>query len=86
MDENRTTNLPAAQLERFLRIDEVLHLTGLGKSYIYEAVRSNAFPPSVPLPGGRVAWLQSEILAWQQSRIALRDTTRHERTTRSAKP
>ncbi len=74
MDREQQSQTPTTQRERFIRISEVQALTGLGKSTIYDAIRQSQFPSSVPLPGGRVAWLQSEISDWQRARIALRDT------------
>lgn len=59
--------------ERFLRIDEVMHLTGLSRSTIYDNARAGKFPQSVPLGGGAKAWLESEIKEWMQSRIKQRN-------------
>ena len=59
-------------LERFLRRSEVEHVTGLGRSTIYEKIAVGEFPKPVPLSSGAVGWLESEIAAWQAARIALR--------------
>lgn len=50
--------------ERLLRIDEVKARTGLGRSNIYKRMALGKFPRHVPLGGGIVAWLESEIDAW----------------------
>jgi prophage regulatory protein len=60
-------------LERFLRRAEVESLTGLGRSTIYEKMAAGEFPKPVPISGGAVGWLESEISAWQAKRIAERD-------------
>lgn len=61
---------------RFLSIDQVLEKTSFGsKTSIYDLERSGQFPSRIPLWGRRVAWLESEIEEWMNSRIALRDKT-----------
>ncbi len=57
--------------ERFLPLREVLARTSLSRSHTYRLIAEGTFPASVPL-GGRVAWLESEISAWQDARIAER--------------
>lgn len=56
---------------RFLQLRDVLHLTSLSRSQIYRLVGDGTFPKSIAL-GGRVAWLESEVVAWQEARIAAR--------------
>ncbi|MEH6460376.1 helix-turn-helix transcriptional regulator [Chitinimonas sp. JJ19] len=58
--------------ERFIRLPEVITRTGLSRSSIYAAIQRGAFPASVSLGGKSVAWLESEITAWQGARIATR--------------
>jgi prophage regulatory protein len=60
------------RLDRFLRRPEVERVTGLGRSTIYDKMASGEFPKPVPLSGGAVGWLESEIAAWQEKRIAAR--------------
>jgi prophage regulatory protein len=61
--------------KRLLRLPEVLHRTGMKASQWYEAVKNKTAPQPVnPLSGGRaVAWVESEIEAFIESRIAARD-------------
>jgi prophage regulatory protein len=61
------------RLERFLRRGEVESVTGLGRSTIYQKMAEGTFPKAVPISGGAVGWLESEIAAWQAKRIAERD-------------
>jgi prophage regulatory protein len=67
----------AARIDRFLRRQEVVQVTGLKTSSIYEGVKAGTFPKPVKLnPDSQrspVAWLESEIRDWQQKRIADRD-------------
>lgn len=59
--------------ETFLRIADVCRVTGLPQSTIYEMAARGAFPKQVRLSPRAVGWLESEILEWQQARIADRD-------------
>lgn len=63
-------------VDTFLRLEEVKRATGLGRSTIYVLMTETPprFPRPVKINGGRaVAWLGSEISAWQKARIAERD-------------
>jgi prophage regulatory protein len=61
------------KLDRFLRRPEVERVTGLGRSTIYDKMAIGEFPKPVPLSGGAVGWLESEIAEWQTQRIAERE-------------
>ena len=72
MDQsNRETD----QATRLIRIREVIQLTGISKSYIYQLVNQGIFPKSIQLiPGGTsVAWIEGEINEWIDSRIQERN-------------
>jgi prophage regulatory protein len=58
--------------ERLLRIDDVCHLTGLGRSTLYAKVKAGDFPTAVQLHGACVAWKETEVDGW----IATRPTAR----------
>ncbi|AVH31075.1 transcriptional regulator [Vibrio fluvialis] len=59
---------------RFLRLKEVMSLTGLGRSTIYKFMADETdFPKSVPLGRRAVAWVESEIEEWMESRLSMRD-------------
>jgi predicted DNA-binding transcriptional regulator AlpA len=67
-------------VDTFLRLDAVKQATGLGRSSIYSLMSEH--PPRFPRPvkpGGEnakaVAWLASEIAAWQREKIAARDNS-----------
>lgn len=70
-----TLNIHTRESKNLLRIKEVLKLTGLSKSYIYQLRSKGLFPKSIQLvPGGTsVAWVEQEVLAWIDSRIQERD-------------
>lgn len=56
---------------RFLRLKEVQHQVGLGRSAIYDAIAKNQFPkPYSLVDGGRaVGWASDEIASYVDSRI-----------------
>jgi prophage regulatory protein len=62
-------------LRRLLRLPAVEDAVGMGKTQIYEAIERGVFPKPVPiLEGGRaVGWVEDEIIAYIEARIALRD-------------
>lgn len=59
---------------KFLRLKDVMSLTGLGRSTIYKFMADETdFPKNVPLGGRAVAWVESEIEDWMESRLSMRD-------------
>lgn len=59
--------LPAQQqvTPRLIRLPEVMDRTGLGRSWVYQAVREGRFPAPIAVPGSRaVAWVEGEVAAW----------------------
>jgi prophage regulatory protein len=59
-----------------LREPDVMAFTALPRSALWKGVRAGSFPKPVRLsPEGRaVGWLQEELLAWREQRIAARNT------------
>ena len=56
---------------RFIRKKEVMRRTGLSSTGIYDLMARDLFPKSIKLAGGKaVAWLESDILQWQQQCLA----------------
>jgi prophage regulatory protein len=67
-------------VDTFLRLEAVKQASGLGRSTIYDLMSED--PPRFPRPvkpGGEnakaVAWLASEVAAWQREKIAARDNS-----------
>ncbi len=56
------------KINRFLRLREVLHRTGLGRSTVYRWMDEGRFPKSVRLGGRSIAWIEHEIDDWLQDR------------------
>lgn len=63
-----TPRVPEQNGSRLLRIPEVCRQTGLGKSSIYAMIQSGLFPAPKRLGYRAVAWLQSDVKAWIDSR------------------
>ena len=57
---------------RLIRLKEVMHCSGLARSTIYKYVAEGTFPKPVPLGERAVAWIEAEVDAWIDSKIALR--------------
>lgn len=61
--------------ERILRLPEVKKRLGLSRSGIYERMKNGGFPKPINLGGRTVGWIEGEISAWLQERIAAREQT-----------
>lgn len=55
--------------QRLLRLPEVCTLVGMGKSSIYEGVKSGTFPAPIKLSRRAVCWPAAAIDAWITERI-----------------
>lgn len=64
------TTTTRAQL---LRLPEVMRLTGLGRSTIWNQVAQGRFPKQVKLSERSSAWVASEVDQWIDAKIARRD-------------
>ena len=58
---------------RFIKLDEVMHCTGLGRSSIYKYMNNGDFPRSISLGDRAVAWVESEVHDWMVEKLAMRD-------------
>jgi prophage regulatory protein len=63
------SNSQDQQPVEFIRLPEVKALTGLGTTKIYDMVKKGLFPRQVSLGGRAVAWVKSEVLAWNQQKV-----------------
>ena len=53
---------------KFLRIRQVMQVTGLSRMTIYRLELAGKFPKRRQLSENSVAWLESDIAAWADSR------------------
>lgn len=61
---------PAAQPRRFIKVAEVRSLTTLSTSEIYRRIAAGTFPAQIMLGPKSAVWIESEVLAWCEARIA----------------
>jgi prophage regulatory protein len=54
--------------ERFLRLPEVKHITGLSKTVLYELMQDDLFPSTYRIGVKASGWKYSEVMAWVNSR------------------
>ena len=57
---------------RLLRLPEVEQITALRRSTLYHMIGLGEFPPPVKLGARASAWVESEVRAWVDERIAAR--------------
>ena len=62
-------------VQSIIRRPGVEKATGLCRSAIYQLVAEGKFPKPIRLSAQSVGWLETEIAAWQQARIAERDAS-----------
>lgn len=61
-------------VDRFIRLPEVLALTGKSSASIYRDMHDGTFPKPIVLGPNARAWRLSEIKAWQAERVLARDS------------
>jgi prophage regulatory protein len=59
-------------LEKFIMLPQVQEIVPYSASHLWRLERAGQFPQRVRLGGNRVAWLQSEVSAWVESKLASR--------------
>jgi len=59
---------------KVIRILDVCNIVGLKRSGVYRLVQIGTFPRPVKLSIKATGWIESEVYAWLNARIAVRDT------------
>jgi prophage regulatory protein len=62
-------------LRRILRLSDVVDATGESRSTIYKRISEGEFPRPVKLGTKSVGWVEDEIAAYNEARIAVRDAS-----------
>ena len=57
---------------RILRLSQVIEITGLGKTKLYELQAAGEFPMRVQITPRSVGWVEGEVQAWLTQRVAAR--------------
>jgi prophage regulatory protein len=60
-------------LRRILRLPQVEEATGESRSTIYKRISEGEFPKPVKLGAKSVGWIEEEVAAYNEARIAARD-------------
>lgn len=58
--------------ERFINLRDVLDRTSISKTHTYRLINAGKFPRPVPLGPHRIAFVESEVDEWMDSRLQLR--------------
>lgn len=58
---------------RLIRLLEVMKMTSLPKSTLWEEIKKGNFPQPAKISSRSRVWLESEVITWIESKIALRD-------------
>lgn len=58
---------------RFIKLKEVMNITGLARATVYKYIANDHFPKSVSIGERAVAWIESEVHEWMLDRVAERD-------------
>ncbi|GIX26403.1 MAG: hypothetical protein KatS3mg123_0284 [Burkholderiales bacterium] len=58
-------------MDRVLRLPDVLQLIGMGRTWLYAAVKSGVFPKPIRIGKRAVGWRASDIEAWLAEREKL---------------
>jgi len=61
---------PPVRRDRFVRLNEVEHITGLKKSTLYRLMRERKFVQCVQITPRTTGWSEAQVLQWVQDRIA----------------
>lgn len=56
----------------FLKIKDVIAITGLSRSSIYSFIHQGTFPKQVQISSRSVRWLDADIQDWMNSKIERR--------------
>ena len=57
---------------RFLRLPEVLQITGMSKTFIYDRINDGTFPKQIYLGPRTIVWNEREVVQWMEDRMASR--------------
>ena len=64
----RDQSAQTPELSPYLRMGEVMRMTGMTHAMIYDGVRAKTFPKWAELPKRGSGWLKTEIVAWLAAR------------------
>lgn len=54
---------------RFIRLPQVVEMTGLGKTTIQRWINHGAFPKQIQIGGKSVVWNERDVFGWMNAEI-----------------
>ena len=54
---------------RFIRLPQVIEMTGMGKTFIYARISDGTFPKQIQLGSRSVVWNEREVIDWMKAQI-----------------
>ena len=57
---------------KFLKLPQVISITGLSRSAVYQAISEGRFPKQINLGVRSIAFLESEVQEWMEHCVANR--------------
>ncbi|MFL1527894.1 helix-turn-helix transcriptional regulator [Pseudomonas sp. O230] len=60
------------EIIEYIRLPEVLRISGLSSATIYRMAGGGKFPRQVKVGEQAVAWVRSEVMQWATNRAAMR--------------
>ncbi len=64
---------PGESMSTFMRVRDVMRVTGLARSTLYKMMAEQCFPAPCRLGARAVGWRRDDIAAWTQSRPTARE-------------
>ena len=55
---------------RFIRLPQVVEMTGMGKTFIYARISDGTFPKQIQLGSRSVVWNERDVIDWMNQQIA----------------
>jgi len=66
--QHATAPVVAPTIDPLMRLPAVESAVGMKRTFIYDGIKKGTFPKPVRIGGQAVAWRQSEVAAWINSR------------------
>ena len=54
---------------RFIRLPQVIELTGMGKTFIYARISDGTFPKQIQLGSRSVVWNERDVIDWMNQQL-----------------
>ena len=55
---------------RFIRLPQVIEMTGMGKTFIYPRISDGTFPKQIQLGSCSVVWNEREVIDWMNAQMS----------------